>query len=98
MGAHAHRQIKRCRNTEWYPISLFIGIPIVIAPVFFLLIVGDFGSAGASFFLAYGMISLLEKNLPIPSYQKRRHIPYVLDVRKSQNIPAGANAQNALRM
>lgn len=79
MAVHAHRQIQRCRGTEWYPVSLFIGIPIVISPPFFVFIVGDFGTGAASLCASYGLLNLLEKNLPIPVYVKRRYQPYILN-------------------
>jgi hypothetical protein len=84
MAVHAHRQIRRCRGTEWYPLSLYIGIPAIILPIFFTFVFGDFGKDVAALFLSYGMISLLEKNLPLPAYVKPRRLPFVLS---SRNLP-----------
>jgi len=78
LAVHAHRQIQRCRNTEWFPLALFVGIPIVYAPIFFVFIVGSFAQATAGFMLGYGMISLLERNLPLPAYVKRSRLPILL--------------------
>jgi hypothetical protein len=81
MAVHAHRQILRCRGTDWYPHALFLGIPIIHLPIFFTLIVGDFGNGVAATFLSYGIIRLLEKNLPLPAYAPQRrmvHVPLAL--------------------
>jgi len=81
LAVHAHRQIQRCRNTEWFPLALFIGIPLVISPIIFVFIFGTFASACVSLFIGHGMIRLLENNLPIPAYVIRRWEPYVLRTR-----------------
>jgi hypothetical protein len=83
VAVHAHRQIIRCRNTEWYPIALYTGIPAIILPIFFVFIFGDFGRDVSALFYSYGMVTLLEKNLPLPAYVKKKHIPYVLNKNKS---------------
>jgi hypothetical protein len=67
MAVHAHRQILRCRGTEWYPIALFIGVPLIALPIFHVFIFGDFGRDVSATFFAYGIIRLLEKNLPLPA-------------------------------
>lgn len=76
LAVHAHRQIIRCRGTEWYSIALFIGIPIIWSPIFFVLIVGAFGQAAAALLLGAAMVRLLENNLPLPHYSKgKRYTP-----------------------
>lgn len=82
MAVHAHRQILRCRGTEWYPIALFIGVPTIVLPIFFTFIFGEFGKDVSALFLSYGLISLLEKNLPISPYVIARREPYLLNMRK----------------
>jgi len=67
----AHRQIMRCRNTEWYRIALFFGIPLIWNPIVFLFIFGDFKTATATLLLGGAMIRMLENNLPLPAYVKR---------------------------
>jgi hypothetical protein len=84
IAVHAHRQIIRCRGTEWYPIALFIGVPAIILPIFFFFIFGEFSKDVAALLLSYGMVSLLEKNLPIPPYVIRRREPYRLNTRNNQ--------------
>lgn len=78
LAVHAHRQMQRCRNTEWFPLSLFVGIPLIVAPLFFIFVFGGFQIASIGLFLGYGMIRLLENNLPLPAYVIRRHLPYIL--------------------
>jgi len=72
LAMHAHRQILRCHNTEWLPLALFIGIPIIFAPFVFVFLFGDFKQNAAAFLLATGMIRLLENNIPLPSYAGHR--------------------------
>jgi hypothetical protein len=87
MAVHAHRQIIRCRGTEWYPLALFIGVPVIVLPPFFVFVFGEFGKDVSVLFLSYGMISLLEKNLPLPPYVVRRRESYVLNMR-NKNLAA----------
>jgi len=72
LAVHAHRQIMRARNTEWFPLTLLIGIPIIWTPIFFTFVFGDFGVAVAGFLMGAAMIRVLENNLPLPTYTKRR--------------------------
>jgi hypothetical protein len=78
IAVHAHRQILRCRGTEWYPIALFIGVPLIVLPIFYVFVFGDFGRDVSATFLGYGLIRLLEKNLPLPAYVKPIKMPYML--------------------
>ena len=88
MAVHAHRQIIRCRGSEWFPLSLYFGIPTIVLPPFFVFVFGDFGNGVASLFLSYGMISLLEKNLTLPPYSKKIYQPYILhDYQNRNNLP-----------
>lgn len=71
LAGHAHRQIKRARDSEWFPLTLLVGIPIIWAPAFFVLIIGDFGNAISAYLLGAAFIGILENNLPLPPYSKR---------------------------
>ena len=86
MAVHAHRQILRCRGTEWFPIALYYGIPTIVLPPFFILVVGGFGNASASVFFSYAIISLLEKNLPLPPYNARRREPFILLTNRDRSM------------
>lgn len=89
IAVHAHRQIIRCRGTEYYPVALYFGIPAIVAPMFFTFIVGDFGGDVSALFLSYGLISILEKNLPLPPYAKQIHTPFVF---VNRNLKSGEQA------
>jgi hypothetical protein len=56
---------------------LFVGIPIIWGPLFFVFIFGDFKGSASNFLLAAGMIRLLQNNLPVPAYVRRQWVPYV---------------------
>ena len=80
VSVHAHRQIMRCRNTEWFPVALYFGIPLLINPIFFVFIFGEFQTGVATTVLGAAMIRLFEKNLPLPALPGRRRDPYPLPV------------------
>ena len=63
LAVHAHRLIKKTRNTEWFPTTLFVGIPLIWSPIFFVFIYGEFGTAISFFLLGAGMIRLLQNSL-----------------------------------
>ena len=66
LAMHAHRQIMRCRDTEWFPVSLLIGIPLIWNPIFFVLIFGTFTSAASNLLIGAAMVRILQNNLPLP--------------------------------
>ena len=70
LAVHAHRQIKRCRNTEWYPLALFVGIPLIWTPIFFVLVFGSFEIACSIIFLGAAWVKILENHLPLEPYRK----------------------------
>jgi hypothetical protein len=81
MAVHAHRQILRCRDTEWYPMALFFFIPTIAMPFIFTFIVGGFGVDVAATFISYAMVRMFEKNLPLPAYVPKHrvvHVPLVM--------------------
>jgi hypothetical protein len=89
-AVHAHRQIMRCRGTEWYSLALFYGIPIISLPFMFFLIYGSFTRDISFLLISIGMIRLLEKNLPLPPYVVRKREPYVLMRHREQSAPSEA--------
>jgi hypothetical protein len=64
----AHRQIMRCRGTEWYPLALLICIPIIWQPLFFHVFFGDFRSDASAILMSCAMIRILQNSLPLPDY------------------------------
>lgn len=97
LAVHAHRQILRCRGTEWYPLSLLIGIPLIVHPIFFTFVFGDFRGGSTTFLIGVGMIRFLQNNLPLPEYVVRRHTPYVLQRPDQRSAGEQAAPQGALR-
>jgi hypothetical protein len=81
LAVHGHRQIKRCENTDWYPFALFFGIPTVVGPIFFTFVFGEFGAAAAAFCGSYGIIRLMESNIPLPAYAKPQRGQHILTPR-----------------
>jgi hypothetical protein len=71
VATHAHRQIQRCRNTEWYPVALFIGIPLIVLPFFWTFVFGTFNEGLADVLIGGALVRLMERNLPLPAYSSR---------------------------
>ena len=81
LAVHAHHQIERCRGTEWMPLALLIGIPLIWGPFFFVFIFGSFQIGAAGFLMGAAMVRMLENNLPLPAYVRspsRLHVPLAL--------------------
>lgn len=67
LSVHIHRLIKRTRGTPWFQVAFFLGIPAMIYPIEFTFIYGDFKSAMSILFYSFGLLRLLERNLPLTS-------------------------------
>jgi hypothetical protein len=83
LAVHAHRQIMRCRGTEWFPVALLICIPIIWAPAFFWLIFGGIAKDAPAILISAAFLRLLQENLPLPAYIPQRRRPYVLPSRNA---------------
>ena len=81
VAVHGHREVLRCRGTEWYPVALFMVIPSIALPFVFTFVFGEFKGATTQVFFAYGMISLMKRNLPLPAYAKTVRKAYILNRR-----------------
>lgn len=64
---HAHRQIERCRNTEWFPVALFIGNVYIWLPFGWIFIFGSFSGGADALLMGTAMLRMLEKHLPLPA-------------------------------
>lgn len=74
LAVHAHRQIRRCRGTEWLPVALFLGIPLIVMPLYWSLVFGTFDRGAAGVMMGAALVRLMEKNLPLPAYvASKRH-------------------------
>ena len=85
---HAHRQIERCRNTEWFPVALFIGNVYIWLPFGWVLIFGSFSGGADALLMGSALIRLLEKTLPLPDYVVRKRMPYILKSPQQRIEPA----------
>jgi hypothetical protein len=47
VAVHGHREVLRCRGTEWYPLALFMVIPSVALPFVFTFVFGEFKTASS---------------------------------------------------
>jgi hypothetical protein len=88
VAVHAHRQIERCRNTEWFPTALFIGNVYIWLPFGWVFIFGSFSGGADALLMGAALVRLLEKSLPLPEYVVRRHQPYIL--RNPRHEPGAA--------
>lgn len=90
VAVHGHREVIRCRGTEWYPLALFTVIPSVALPFIFTFVFGEFKTAASHVFFSYGMITLMKRNLPLPAYVRPVRSAYLLN-RRAQ-APGGPAA------
>lgn len=72
LAVHAHRQMMRCKGTEWSPIALFFGIPLIVQPFFFTFIFGEYHTGVAQTVMGIAMVRLMERNLPVPAYLRHQ--------------------------
>lgn len=78
VAVHAHRQIQRCKGTEWFTVSLFFCVPLIVQPFFFVFIFGEFHTGVAFTVTGIAMVRILENGLTLPKWAPRRRQPYVL--------------------
>jgi len=77
LAVHAHRQIMRTKGTEWSPVALFFGIPLIAQPFNFIFIFGEYHYAVAFTLLGMAMMRLIERNVPLPAYPAGKTQEYV---------------------
>ena len=78
LAVHSHRQIMRCKGTEWAPVALFFGIIQISQPFFFTFVFGEYHTAVAQTLFGMAMCRVIERNLPLPAYVMHRrnvHVP-----------------------
>ena len=81
----AHRQICRCRHTEWFPIALYFFIPVIASPFIFVFIFGEFGAAVVGLFVSGAFLTLFKNNVPLPHYVIPKRGPYILITARNRN-------------
>jgi hypothetical protein len=86
LAVHAHQLIRKFQHTEWFPLTLLVGIPLVYSPFFFVFIFGDFKSSTSFFVLSCSMVRILQNNLPLP--RSARELESGSAVNTQQKLPA----------
>ncbi len=76
VAVHAHYQIMRCKGTEWYPVALFFGVPIIAYPFFWTFIFGTYGDGMRALLLSVSYLKLMQYNLPLPAYVRSSRRAY----------------------
>lgn len=76
-AVHAHRQILRCKGTEWAAVAIFFGIPLIAQPFLFTLVFGEYHVGVGFTVMGMAMIRLMERNIPLPAYVPRSRRDYV---------------------
>ena len=62
---HAHRLIRRCRDSAWYPLSLFLGLPPMVALIHFPIGASNFLQVSSAALLSLSLIRLAENNIDL---------------------------------
>jgi hypothetical protein len=87
MMVHTHRLIVRSRDTEWFVTILFFGLPIMVFPLFWTFVVGDFRGGAIFIFIYSALLDVLENNLPLPARPRVQRGVYVPMIARKQ-LPA----------
>jgi len=66
LGVHAHRLMRAYRHTTWFPLVLFVGLPCIFYPLFFVFVFGNFQIGSITFLTSAAMVRVLQRNLPAP--------------------------------
>jgi len=92
LAVHAHRLIRIHRHDEFFPLCLFVGIPLIAAPLFLFVGSGNFAGVASSYILGIAMIRLLENNLPLPQIAASSlpKFPRQLPAGRNRSLPAAA--------
>lgn len=88
LSIHAHRQIMRCKGTEWFPTALFIGNTYIWFAFGWTFIFGSFVGGASALLMGSALIRLLQNNLPLPAYIPGSRQPYVLGARNQTQAAA----------
>ena len=78
LAVHAHRQILRCRGTEWFPTAIFLGAPMIATPFLWTFVFGNFDTGASGVMLGSALLRMMENNLPLSSFVIGDRKPYIL--------------------
>jgi amino acid transporter len=62
-ACYAVKIIRKAENTPYYVYAMFIGLPMVIYPFFFYLIIGSYAQAMSMMCFSGGMLRLIENSM-----------------------------------
>ena len=85
MARTAWRLIRRSEGTEFYPLALFIGLPLIWEPVNFLFIFGGYDSALPDALFGVGMLKMLTHSLD--AYAAQTSAEPVEEAPESRSVP-----------
>jgi O-Antigen ligase len=76
-AAFAWRSINSARGSRYFPLALFIGVPVIYLPVFYTLVFGGYDDALPKAIIAVGMLKMLSGSLRRTPYKAPRVTPQV---------------------
>ena len=65
MAKYSLRLIRRSRDTPYFALALFIGLPVITLPLFFFFIVGGFDSNLPESIFSLGLLKLVSRSLEV---------------------------------
>lgn len=92
LAVHAHRLIRIHRRDEYYPLCLFVGIPLVAAPFWLMIGSNNFGQVASTFALGLALTRLLENNLPVPELRPTEAARSAYRAPRNRSSPAATSA------
>ena len=81
----AHKLIMRARGRAFLPIILIVCIPLIWNPLFFWFVFGGFAKDGVIILMGYGMVRLLENNLPFDQTDEELELDAMVMNEQKQN-------------
>jgi hypothetical protein len=90
---HAHRLIRRCQGGPWHTLTLFLGIPPMVAIINLPISATNFLQVASTTLLSLSLIRLAENNIPLtqtrPESSAKKSDPLTLSGRQRlQNVRA----------
>ncbi len=61
LTVRAYRLIRACHGTALFPVALFVGMPVVFAPLPFIFVAGGYDSNMAETFFAAGLLRVIDR-------------------------------------
>jgi hypothetical protein len=65
----AWRLIRRAQGTPYYPLALFLGLPLIWEPFYYIFIFGGYDAALPMMIFAIGMLKMLANSLDVYAAQ-----------------------------